>query len=323
MVFHSFSDWFHAMGNTLQTFRIHERVDDKPLHDLYYRNYVGSEWSVEERFDDQDDDTQLINDSSWAAGGGDSPTATCYAVFLDERGYFHDADNANHNEVVFTFSQASSGAGWSKIRFFIDYPTGNETDSDLIVVVSDAAANILMKFHFLNGKAYIMEGVNNRVLQIAAVDIDPIGEHDIELWFDEDNKKFKIYFDGTESVTSTGFDDYFSVLAGAIVDLGFIGNDACDGLDLYFDNIAIDWIDTSFDAWIVSNEKSKADGAVGVDDLATHVMRVDISLYPIADDLKESDEVIRDSDSQIFKIVKDKQIGRYLNVVRYEIKEAV
>lgn len=321
MVFHSFSDWAYAMGNTLRTFQVHEREIDKPLHDLYYRNYIGSEWRVIENFWGYDDETALVTSGNWSALVGDSPTATCYATFDGDRGYFHDADNANHNDIVFGFTQVSSGAGWSKVRLFIDYPTGNETDSDLVLYIRDAAGNATMKFHLKNGKVYIMEGVNDRVLQIAAVDIDPIGYHDFELWFDEDNKKFKVYFDGVEAVTSTGFDDYFNVLAGALFDIRFEGVDACDGMDIYFDNIAVDWIDTSFDAWVVRHEHTKKDGAVGIDDRPEHTMRVDVTLYPIASTLREGDEVERASDSQRYKITQKQDISRYINIIRFTIKE--
>jgi len=324
MVFHSFSDWSYAMGNTLQSFKVHEREADKPLQDLYYRNYVGSEWSVEERFESEDDDTTLVSASNWAALVGDSPTATCYATFLDERGYFYDHDNANHNDIIMTFSEVSSGAGWSKIRVLVDYPTGNATDSDLIISIRDAITNIAMKFHLLNGKAYLMEGVNNRVLQIAAVDIDPIGYHDFELWFDEDNKKVKVYFDGVEAVTATGFEDYFNIAASALADMQFTGNNACDGLDVYLDNIAVDWIDTAFDAWVVGMRVDKDEGVGStIDKMGSHIMRVDAIDFPIVIDLEIGDEIIQVSNSKIFKIMKKVPVDRYLNIRRFEIKETV
>jgi len=244
-------------------------------------------------------------------------------VFEDDRGYFHDADGGNHNDVVFTFSEASSGAGWSKVRMFMDYATTNVADSDMLLSFRDAVGAVAMQFHVLDGKAYIMEGINNRVLQIGAVDIVPTGYHDFEFWFNETTNKVQVYFDGVLTAAATGFDDYFNVAAVALTNIRFEGTDICVGMDVYFDNIAVDWVDTGFDAWLVGINKGGADGIVGVIEMYDYTMRVDVTLFPIVLTFRKGDEVIEVGGTRLYKILEVHDKSRYLNIIRFTIKETV
>ena len=220
----------------------------KTLKQVRIENFDGYS-DIEEDFEGYADNTSLETSPKWAKGPGDNSNGTTMkGVFYGGKGWFHDASNAGKVEKDYFFSKYSPGIGWSKVKMTINSTDATDT---LFEVILANGVNVALFFQIANDKARIVQApLNPRVLQINAVDIDPQGSHEWEFWLDEDNEDFRVFFDGVEAFTSTGFKDYYQStgqIAAMRMDTG-IANQA---VDVYVDDVSVSWIPdvTSGSAW--------------------------------------------------------------------------
>jgi hypothetical protein len=319
MAMMDFTDWAFFMGYVEKTFKILERISDKNLESLYYENRIGESFTMIENFLDIDDAVAINTLDGWFSLAGDDISASCYVEVIDERGWFFDHGNAETIQKKLTITEASSGAGWSKVGMTIEYPDSNVADSDFEIRFTDGT-NIAMKFNLYNGKAYIYEGATKRVLQIAAADIDPTDEYEWEFWFDETNNKMKVYFGGVEAVTITGFDDYFNVATGALTEIHFITDAVSSGIDVYIDNIAVDWINTEFKCWLVDTPERLSPNIRGFGTKTDMIMRVDTISYPVVRTLRKGDTLTRTDDNVVFKVMDNPDLSEFLHMIKLIVR---
>ena len=328
MSMESFSDWFDAMGDQLIQFSITERVKDKIINkSMYYENIVvDDDFFLMEDFNGFVSETALETSGFWVAGAGDNSNGTTMkGVFYDDRGWIHDFDATGLVEKVFTFTSQSATAGWSSIKMYINYPLLNNPNSFFRLLFTDGTL-VAMDLRIIDQIAYVMDGINPRALQIGAVNIDPSIEHSWEFRFNNTTKKIAILLDGNALLPETGFDDYFNILTTELTQMNFSsGVLAVDSsnLEIYFDNIEVDWIASNnmFHGWLVEKPQRKEEGIVGSDGMHEYILRVDGTVYPIALSFRKLDEIKRVNNNKIYKIIEDVDVTSYINIMRFTVKE--
>jgi hypothetical protein len=96
-------------------------------------------------------------------------------------------------------------------------------------------------------------------------------------------------------------------------------------LDVYFDNIKIDWVTTTnyFYAWFIRKAEERGREVVGVnpDYPREFIVRVDARLYPMVKTFKESDEIRNMENNMFYKIIDMSDISKQIDLVRFTVKE--
>jgi hypothetical protein len=328
MTFVDFGDWFEAMGDSLEGFVIHERQPDKTKQSMYHENDPRSNLLyIDENFSGYSMAT-LDTRTRWAPLAGDtSDGVTVFGVLMDGKAWFKDVNVAGLVRKDYTFSVVSAAAGWSKVRFIMDWSFESITGCNFWLYFGDAALSAMV-FKIINNKAYINNGVD-RVLQTAGgADISPYGQHWWEFDFNNTTKKVKVFLDDSEVFAATGFNDYFNVACTQLTHVAFqsggvVGDSTL--LNVRVGPINVDWISRveAFEGWFIHETRvvGKADGVVGTDIVDTWILRVDKILYPFILNLDTGDEIERMLNGRFYQVHDVLEQSKQTNIQRFEVRE--
>lgn len=205
---------------------------------------VIEQFTITEGFNGRPDNTLIETDAQWSNGPGDtSDGTTTTVVFFGDRGYFKDTSNTLLFQKDYNFPSASPGSGISKVKFEID--AVNESGMSFSVIIANGVNVILwllINTQIGDLKASVIEApITGRLLQRDGVDVDPIGMHSWQVWLDETNETFRMFFDGKEVFAATGFDDYYTALAGDILGIRFQSGASDNNTEAYMENIGVSW----------------------------------------------------------------------------------
>ncbi len=189
-----------------------------------------------------------------------------------------------------------------------------------------SAGGVISVNNVVSKAAFYVPVESSSKLQVGGSDVDPAGIHDWEFWFNEDTKKVKIFFDGSEVVAQSGFDDYFDVSAGRVLESEYLTGDSnldSTTLDVFIDNIKVNWMESNndFKAWFVKMPADRARAIVGIDDVDVYIVRVKTKLYPIVTSFKKSDIIQRTDTLRRYKIIHNSDVSDKINMVKFLVKE--
>jgi len=329
MTFFDFGNWFNAMGNSLEDFIIHEREPDKTKQSMYHENDPRSNILFVDEIFNGVSMANLDTRTRWAPLAGDtSDGLTVFGVIMDGKAWFKDTNVAGFVRKDYTFSVVSAAAGWSKVRFMMDWSFENITGCNFWIYFGDAATSAMV-FKIINDKAYILDTINNRVLQTAGgADISPYGQHYWEFDFNNTTKKVKVFLDDSEVFAATGFNNYYDILCAQLTHATFQSGGAVGdstALNVRVGPINVDWVTRveAFKAWFIheTSVKQKADGIVGTDIVDSWILRVDKIIYPFILNLEVGDEVERVALGRFYQVHDVLEQSKQTNIQRFEVRE--